>query len=169
MKAQIGRSIGFVKATALGGVLFLLPLAVVLGLLGYVYTFVAAAYEPIKGYVPIHSATGITALFVAAVAALLLACFVAGLMTSRAIVRRFSELIENYLTTFIPKYAIYKDLLAGNIGGTRDVPSLKPILVTTPDCQRIAVRIGSTVGQFGCGVFSGSSGHMDRQRGHRGC
>lgn len=138
MKEHIGRSIGFVKATALGGVLFLLPLAVVLGLLGYVYSFVVVIYEPMQEWIPVKTAAGIAVLFVAVVAALLLLCFAAGLMAHRAIGRRVAQLIEKYLTTFFPKYAIYKDLLAGNIGGTFDVPTLKPVLVKTPDCQRIA-------------------------------
>ncbi|MEQ9411028.1 MAG: DUF502 domain-containing protein [Fuerstiella sp.] len=138
MQEHIGRSIGFFKATALGGVLFILPLAVVIGLLGYVYSFVVVLYEPLKDRIPVQTAAGIAMLFAAAVAILLCVCFAAGLMAHRAIGRRFSQLIEKYLTTVFPKYAIYKDLLAGNIGGTFNVPSLKPVLVTTPECRRIA-------------------------------
>ncbi|MCR9202242.1 MAG: hypothetical protein NXI04_26670 [Planctomycetaceae bacterium] len=138
MKDKIGQSIGFFRATALGGVLFLLPLAVVVGLLGYVYSFAVVIYEPLANSLPLHSAAGIAMLFGVAVLVLVLACFVAGLMAHRAIGRRISGLIEKYLNTFFPKYAIYKDLLAGNIGGSRNVPSLKPILVTTPESQRIA-------------------------------
>lgn len=138
MKDQIQRSIGFFKATAIGGVLFILPLAVVLGLLGYVYSFVVVLYEPLREWIPLQSTAGIAILFVAAVSALLLVCFSAGLMAHRAIGRKSAQLIEKYLTTFFPKYAIYKDLLAGNIGGTRNVPSLSPVLVTTPECRRIA-------------------------------
>lgn len=138
MKDKIGRSIGFVRATALGGVLFLLPLAVVVGLLGYVYSFVVVIYEPMQEWIPVRTAAGIAMLFAIVVIALLFACFTAGLMAHRAIGRKVSDLIEKYLTTFFPKYAIYKDLLAGNIGGTFDVPTLKPVLVTTPECRRIA-------------------------------
>lgn len=138
MKEHIGRSIGFFKATALGGVLFLLPLAVVVGLLGYVYSFVVVIYEPLEAWMPEKTAAGIAALFGIAVLLLVFACFAAGLMAHRAIGRQISGLIEKYLTTFFPKYAIYKDLLAGNIGGNRDVPSLKPVLVVTPESKRIA-------------------------------
>ena len=138
MKEHIGRSVGFVKATALGGVLFLLPVAVVAGLLGYIYSFVVVAYEPIKEHIPVHDATGVGMMFVAVVSAILLACFAAGLVAHRTIGRKCAQYIEKYLTTFFPKYAIYKDLLAGNIGGTRTVPSLKPVLVTTPECRKIA-------------------------------
>lgn len=138
VKQRIEHSIGFFRATALGGVLFILPLAVVVGLLGYVYSFVVVLHDPIKDLLPVSSAAGIAGLFGIFVAAILLACFVAGLMAHRAIGRTVAQFIEKYLTTFFPKYAIYKDLLAGNIGGTRDVPSLKPVLVQTPECQRIA-------------------------------
>ena len=138
MKDQIGRSIGFFKATALGGVLFLLPLAVVGGLLGYVYSFVVVIYEPLSEWIPTSDAAGIALLFLAAVSILLLLMFFCGLMAHRAIGRKFSQFIEKYLNTFIPKYAIYKDLLAGNIGGTFNVPSLKPVLVAVTNEKRIA-------------------------------
>lgn len=138
MKQHIGRSIGFVKATAIGGVLFLLPLAAVVGLLGYVYSFVVVIYEPMKERIPVQTAAGIAMLFALAIAVILLACFAAGLVAHRAIGRRGARFIEKYLTTFFPKYVIYKDLLAGNIGGTRDVPTLKPVLVVTAECRRIA-------------------------------
>jgi uncharacterized membrane protein len=138
MKEQIGRSIGFLKATALGGVLFMLPMAVVVGLLGYVYSFVVVLYDPLKEMIPVQSTAGIAVLFVFAVGILLSMCFVAGLLAHRAIGRRFSGFIEKYLNTFFPKYAIYKDLLAGNIGGTFNVPSLKPVLVTTTGVLRVA-------------------------------
>lgn len=138
MKDKIGQSIGFFRATALGGVLFLLPLAVVVGLLGYVYSFVVVIYDPMAEWLPIKSAAGIAMLFGVAVLGLVLCSFFAGLMAHRAIGRRISGLIEKYLNTFFPKYAIYKDLLAGNIGGSRNVPSLTPVLVATPESQRIA-------------------------------
>ncbi len=126
------------RATALGGLLFLLPLAVVVGLLGYLYSFVVVIYEPLKEWIPVRSAAGIALLFGAAILVLLFGCFAAGLMAHRAIGRRVSQFIEKYLTTFFPKYAIYKDILAGNIGGTWNVPSLKPVKVATRECQRIA-------------------------------
>ena len=142
MREQIGQSIGFFRATALGGLLFLLPIAVIIGILGYVYSFAVALYEPVKGhledYIPFRDATGIALLFGAGVALLLAVCFTAGLVAHRAIGRRFASLIEKYLTTLFPKYAIYRDLLAGNIGGTQNVPSLKPVTVQMPGCRRIA-------------------------------
>ncbi len=138
MKQQIGKSFGFLKTTALGGILILLPLVVVGALLGYVYSMVIVVREPLEAWVPVNTPTGLALLFLSAVALLLLLCFVAGLLAGRALVRKFSQTIEKQLTTLFPKYAIYKDLLAGNIGGTEHFPSLKPVYVRFDDCHRLA-------------------------------
>lgn len=153
MRDHIGRSVGFFRTTAIGGLLFLLPLAVVAGLLGYVYSFAVVTFEPLQEWIPVKTATGITLIFLASLSLLVLACFVAGLMAQRAIGRRASRLIEQYLSTLFPKYAIYKDLLAGNIGGKQHVPTLQPILVNGTDEQRPAfeadrLRDGSVVVYF---------------------
>jgi uncharacterized membrane protein len=138
MKQQIGKSFGFLKTTALGGIVFLLPLAVVSALLGYVYNTVVVIYEPLKAHIPVSSATGLAILFLIAVAILLAICFFAGLLARRAIGRKFSRTIEKQLTMVYPKYAIYKDLLAGNIGGAEHLPSLKPVCVRFDDSRRLA-------------------------------
>lgn len=135
---QIGKSFGFLKTTALGGVLFLLPLAVIGGLLGYVYSMVVVVYEPLQAHIPVGTATGMTLLFALAVVILLFLCFFAGLLARRAIGRKFSQTIEKHLVTVVPKYAIYKDLLAGNIGGREHLPSLKPVQVEMHDSHRVA-------------------------------
>ena len=138
MKDQIGKSFGFLKTTGLGGIFFLLPLAVVCGLLGYVFNIVWAVYEPLKERIPVSSATGVALLFAIAVGILVLLCFVSGIIARRAIGRKFSKTIEKQLMTIFPKYAVYKDLLAGNIGGEGNLPSLKPICVRFDDVYHLA-------------------------------
>ncbi len=55
MKHQVTKTFGLLKTTAIGGLIFLLPLAVFLGLLGYVYQVVLAIYEPLREYLPVSS------------------------------------------------------------------------------------------------------------------
>lgn len=52
MKDQVTRTASVLKTTAIGGLIVLLPLAVVGGLLGYVYNVVRVVYEPLKHYLP---------------------------------------------------------------------------------------------------------------------
>ncbi len=138
MKEQIGRSFGFLRTTALGGLFFLLPLAVLAALLGYVYSIVCVVYDPLKDRIPVSTAAGMATLFAIAVGIILLLCFVAGIIARRAIGRKFSKTVEKQLMTVFPKYAVYKDLLADNIGGPENVPSLDPICVRFDDSYRLA-------------------------------
>ena len=144
MKDQVTEAYGFLKTTAIGGLIFLLPLAVIGGLLGYVYSLVLLVYEPLKEYIPVRSAVGVTVLFLIAVAILLTLCFICGLAARRAIARKFSQKIEKQLVMVFPKYAIYKDIVAGNIGGDTLAPTLVPVTIRFNDHTRIGYQAGRT-------------------------
>jgi uncharacterized membrane protein len=138
MKERIGKSFGFLRTTALGGLFFLLPLFVLGALLGYVYSAVIVIYEPLKEQIPVSTPTGVATLFAMAVGILLLLCFAAGIIARRAIGRKFSRTVEKQLMTVFPKYAVYKDLLADNIGGPDNVPSLDPVCIRHGKSLRLA-------------------------------
>ncbi|MDZ4818411.1 MAG: hypothetical protein SGJ20_05500 [Planctomycetota bacterium] len=138
------RHFGFFKATAVGGLLLLLPLAVVLALLGYVYSAVVLVYEPLKDHLPVKSNFGVGLLFLLAVAILIGLCFVCGLAAQRAIGRQFSEKIEQRIISLFPKYAIYKDILAGTVGGSQLGPTLIPVTIRFDDAIRIGFEADCT-------------------------
>jgi uncharacterized membrane protein len=129
MDRKRGNSRGTLRTTALGGVLFLLPIVVIGVLLSYVYRVAAAAYLYVKPWLPFDSVISIANLFCLLTVLLLVACFVAGLFAQRAIGRFLTRTIEQQLIKVYPKYAIYKDLLAGKLGGDENVPSLRPVSV----------------------------------------
>ena len=144
MKSKIIQSVGFLKTTAIGGLLFLLPLAVIGALLGYVYNAVLVVYTPLREYLPVSSTLGVLLLFLIAVAIVLFLCFVCGLAARRAIARQFTQTIEKQLVTVYPKYAIYKDILTGNISDGTIGPSLQPVTVRLDDMIRIGYEAGRT-------------------------
>lgn len=144
MKDHVTKTFGFLKTTAIGGLIFLLPVAVILGLLGYVYNVVLAIYDPLKEYLPVSSVGGTTLLFLIAVGILVMLCFFSGLAARRAIARKFSRTVEKQLILVFPKYAIYKDILAGNVGGDAHGPSLIPVTVQCGDVIRIGYESGRT-------------------------
>ncbi len=88
------KSIGFLKTTALGGLIFLLPLIVVVALLGQAVQIVYAVAEPIGKYLPVTSVMGVSLGVAIAVAGLLAVCFLSGLAARRSFARRFSQTIE---------------------------------------------------------------------------
>jgi len=137
MKEQIDKSLGFLKTTAIGGLLILLPLIVVLGFLGYGVSAVVAAYEPLQKFELFKTPAGVAILFVVTLGIVLGLCFSAGLVARRAIVQQFSQTVEKKLMLVFPKYAIYKDLLAGNIGGGENMPTLTPVSIRGDEMIRL--------------------------------
>ncbi|MFO0912572.1 MAG: hypothetical protein U0795_06430 [Pirellulales bacterium] len=144
MQEHVNRSWEFLKTTAVGGILFLLPLAAIVWLLGHVYRVVGMVYEPLKDHLPLRGVGGTAVIFVAAIAILFLVCFVSGLAGRRAIARKFSQTVEKHLIMVFPKYAIYKDILAGNVGGPDHTPTLVPVTVEFNDSIRLGYQSGRT-------------------------
>ena len=135
---QFSRTLEFLKTTAIGGVLFLMPIAGLLFVLGYLYQVVLVVYKAIDSWLPIHSATGIAILFLLSLMIVVLGCFFVGLIASRSIAKQSALWIESNLLKVFPKYSIYKDILTGTLGGSNAMPSLKPIRVEVGGVSRLA-------------------------------
>lgn len=144
MKERVTKTFGFLKTTAIGGLIFLLPLAAIGALLGYAYNLALVIYAPLKDLSLFDTPGGIALLFFIAVGILVLLCFLCGLAARRALARRFSQTIEKQLVMIFPKYAIYKDIVAGNIGGDELAPSLMPVTIRLDDMVRIGYEAGRT-------------------------
>ena len=136
--------IGYFVMPAIGGLIFLLPLAVIGFLLGYVFNVVLLIYEPLDKHLPVSTAAGRSLLFLIAVGILVMLCFLCGLAARRAIARKFSRTLEKHLVMVYPKYAIYKDIVAGNVGGDALAPSLTPVTIQFDDAIRIGYEAGRT-------------------------
>ena len=138
MRVKITQSASFLWATAIGGLFFLLPLVAIFVLFGKVYAVASAVAKPLHEGIPVNSPIGIALLFLLAIALIVVICCAAGVIASRAIGRQFSSRLEKQLMTVFPKYAIYRDLLAGNLKHSQEGPSLTPVLVSTVEGYRIA-------------------------------
>ncbi len=137
---QLSRPIRFLRTTAIGGLLFLLPLIVLGALIGQVVpivmTIAGSLGEILPGFV--KTPGGIALLMLMAIAVLLLLCFAAGLLARWSLGRNLSVAFEKKLVLFFPRYAILKDQMADSIGGDQAKAQMKPVVVRFDD----AVRIG---------------------------
>ncbi|SRR6056297_256575 len=141
MREHVDRHFGFLKSTAIGGIVFLLPLAVVGFLLGKVGSVVFVVATFLSQNLGIHSAYGYFVLLAASVALLVLMCFAAGVAAQLAIGRKLSGLVERHLMMIFPRYSIYKDQLAGGIGGDLARDRMKPISIDVLGITRLALEI----------------------------
>ncbi|REJ92539.1 MAG: DUF502 domain-containing protein [Planctomycetota bacterium] len=137
------KKIGVLKTTALGGVIFLLPLIIIGALLGQIAQVVYAIAGVLGEWLPIKSAEGVALLLALAILIVLLICFIAGFVARRSFGRRFSGFVEKHLVMFFPRYAIIKEQMTGTIGGDETRPTLKPVSVSFSDCSRIGFQVES--------------------------
>lgn len=133
--------LGFLKTTAIGGLIFLLPLIVLGALVGQAVQIVWLVAEALGQWIPVRSPRGIALLLVAAVAVLVLMCFAAGVVARWSLGQRLSAGFEKKLMMLFPRYAIFKDQLAGTIGGDVARPELKPVLARFADCCRVGLEV----------------------------
>lgn len=132
------RFINFLKTTAIGGLLFLLPLIVLGALVGQIAPLVLSVASALNKNVPVKTPTGIAILIGISIALILLLCFAAGMFARWSFGKRISTAFEKKLALFFPRYSILKDQMADTIGGDETRPQMKPVLVLFDECQRIA-------------------------------
>jgi uncharacterized membrane protein len=140
MKRRPQNPIGFLKTTAIGGLLFLLPLVVVGALIGQIVPIVMTIAQSLGEILPgfLKTPGGLSLLVLLAIAVLLLMCFAAGLVARWSLGKRLSEAFEKNLLLLFPRYAIIKEQMTDSIGGDRNAPRLKPVLVQFDEWSQIA-------------------------------
>ena len=145
MRKHVIGKLSFLRATAIGGIFFLLPLVVLLffiGQIAQVVFAVAVQIQPVlRDYLGINDATGYGLVFAIALLLLVLACFVAGILASRSVARQFTGWVEKYLLMMFPRYAIFKEQLSGNIGGDIAKNRLTPVRVRLDGYSRLAFEV----------------------------
>ncbi len=131
------RWIGFLKTTAIGGLLFLLPLIVIGALISQVASIAYPLAIWLGQYLPVKTPAGIAFLISLAFAILLLLCFAAGMIAKWSIGKRMSGLFEKNVLLLFPRYAIIKEQMADTIGGNHNRPQMKPVLIRLDERQLI--------------------------------
>ena len=126
--------------TIIGGVVFLLPLVVVLYVLGQGLALTTRVAQPLTAMLPDTSVGGVALASIAALALLLLACFGAGILARAALGRALTERFETRLQTIYPRYAVIKAMSQG-LHGALGQRVLQPVLVSFDDHQLIAFDI----------------------------
>ena len=125
----------FLKTTIVGGVLFLLPVAMVLLILGYAMRLAAKVAQPISdklGLDQLGDFSGIGVVTVLAVLVLIVVSFAAGIVARTNLGERISRWFENSLLGGLPQYQLLKTMADG-LAQVESSSSLAPALVSIED------------------------------------
>jgi hypothetical protein len=99
---------GFVRATPIGGIVFLVPLVVILASLGKAFELMTKVAGPLADWLPIFTAADIIAVNLLAAALVLLVWFIAGLLARTVFARRRVRNLESRFLDHIAAYAFVK-------------------------------------------------------------
>jgi uncharacterized membrane protein len=129
----------FLKTTIVGGVLFLLPLGLVLFFLGYALRLATNVAQPISKALhldQVGDVAGIGITTVVGVLLLLLVSFAAGMVARTSIGGRISGWFEGSLLSALPQYQMLKSMTEGLAQIEADT-GIKPALISIEDGWQI--------------------------------
>lgn len=119
-----------IKATFLGGILFLVPLIVLLVILEKGYGIIQKITLPLASHLPRIHVLGVALQELFGIVIIIVICFLAGLMAKTAWATRLVQKLEDGILSFVPGYSFMKKMNE-NIMGFESKEDLKVILVPT--------------------------------------
>src|SRR5262245_58594146 len=105
----------FLKSTLLGGLVVLVPVAVILAVVGWVVQSALAVLMPVFEWLPDKSVGGVSLTALGILGVVVIGCFFAGLLAETAIIRRVSDHAEQF-AQFVPGYALMKNVGTNLVG-----------------------------------------------------
>ena len=130
----------FIRSTLIGGLLFMLPLAV----LGIVFGKVASALKPLVDVLaerlPFESFIGLKIPVLLTGLIIVVLCFVAGLLARTRLARRLVQLLETGLLDKIPGYSLLKDI-SEDVAVPKDRSAHNAVLVRLDDAWQLGLRV----------------------------
>ena len=106
----------FVKATIVGGLLFVIPLILMGLVLRRGLDIVAKIVDPLAARFPDHRILGIALTTILSAVVIVISSFVLGLVAQTAMGRRVREWLEWTILGKVPGYAMIKGVLQGSTG-----------------------------------------------------
>ena len=123
----------FLKASVLGGLLFMVPLILLLVVLRQGVDIAKKVVAPIMKTVPVQTIGGVAVVTLAAAVVLLLIALAAGLFAQTTAGKRFRQWLENTIVGKMPGYSIIKGIL-GDTGALGAATGTQPALAWVEDC-----------------------------------
>ena len=129
----------FIKTTIIGGLVFLVPVAILGMVLVKVFALMIAIAEPMADFLPIDAVGGIAIANLLAVLIILAICFVAGLAARVGPVAAAIDKAETAILQKLPGYTMLKGLTTTL--SPDQANHLKPVLITLNASRQIGLEV----------------------------
>ena len=128
-----------IKSTIVGGILFLLPLIILIVIVEKAVQLARGVFAPLLTQVSDGSVLGISLATLASVAALLLLCLVAGLVARTMIAQKLVSRLEDSILNRIPIYGFIKSAAEG-ITGVENDQNMQAVAVRLDDNTMLGLK-----------------------------
>ena len=106
----------FVRTTLMGGILFLLPIIVLIVVFGKAQNISGRIVAPVAERMPVPSVGGVAVAKILAIILIALFCFFAGLFARTRLAKRSVGWLERRLLSHIPGYDFFKGISESLVG-----------------------------------------------------
>ena len=130
----------FLKTTLVGGVMFLVPVALLLVVLKHAMAFAGKVARPIAANFPQAEIGGIAVVSLVAALILLLIAFGAGLLARTPSGKRITRWFEESILGGMPQYRMVKSMAEG-LTQVETGTGMQPVIVRTDDGWQLAYRL----------------------------
>jgi uncharacterized membrane protein len=130
----------FIKTTTIGGIVFMVPIIVIIMILGKAFEFMLKIARPIGELIPIESIGGIAFANLLALLAILVVCFIAGVIARSPLAKKLYQVIDDGLLA-IPGYTFVKAYTDSMKLGQAEAKSMQPVLVRFDDNSQLGFEI----------------------------
>lgn len=133
-------TIAFFKTTLIGGVVFLIPVILMIIVAGKALQWLRKLTEAIAQTLPNESLVGVALVDIIGVALLIVVCFIAGIVARTTLASKALQKAESSFLWQIPGYGFVKGV-TDSLNPEIEVSSLKPVLIRLDDCWQIAYEV----------------------------
>jgi len=132
------------RATIIGGVVFLVPFVALAVVLGKAFALMRRLAEPVGALLPVQSVAAVALADILAVIALLVACLAAGLAARSSAGRRLAVKLEGAMLATIPGYQFVKGMADSLASSDELAQSFTPVVARFDDYSQIAFEVERT-------------------------
>ena len=133
----------FLRLTLIGGVIFLIPLVIVVAAVGKAIQIMRVVAAPLNRLIPIETVAGFAFIDVLAVIVMVLLCLIAGLVARSPWGRKMYAKLDELLLQMIPGYAWIKGV-TGEISDDEAEATMKPVLARFDDQLQVGFEVDRT-------------------------
>ena len=133
------KSVQFILTTVIGGVLFLVPVVFLGMILTKAAGYMMVIAQPLAAWIPVDSIGGVALANLIAIVAVILLCFLAGLVARHALAGKVVKNLESKVLMKIPGYSMVKGIAGGFDSSEKE--GLKPVALKLGTAERIGFEM----------------------------